>query len=153
MLITFQKNIADQSQILAHLMECDSDFSPMLSSRVDLVEYSTKLYKFAENFEAWAQGNLVGMVAAYSNDVNKTRAYISNVSVISDFTGVGIANKLMLKCIQYISDLKFRFIELETSSMNERALNLYRKLGFEQLECSTETTKLYLDLCVKAKQE
>ncbi len=96
--IEYHEGRATQEDIAAHLEQCDGDFSPALSLRVDIGEYSTKLKVRARTFEAWARNVLVGLVAAYMSDTGTRIGYISSVSVIGEFTGRGIALALLERC-------------------------------------------------------
>ncbi len=122
---------ATARDIRDHLLKCDNSFVPPLSSRVDLADYSLKLAKKAVTFEAFAGGELIGLVAAYFTKENQNEAYITNVSVISSYEGTGLPNKLMDLCMEYAKEQKFASIVLEVSVSNRRAIRFYEKLGFK----------------------
>jgi hypothetical protein len=73
-----RRNQADAGAILEHLQRCDDQFTPPLSSRVNLKDYAAKLALNAERFEIFDDGKLVALVAMY---LNPDCAFISNVSV------------------------------------------------------------------------
>lgn len=130
---------ASEKQILEHLLACDSSFTPALSSRVNIYAYAKKLKKFSLCVEAWSRNILVGLLCVYCNN-HSTGAYISNVSVLPDFQGMKIADRLLLAGIDEIYRKKFHCITLELSNKNLKALNLYQKFGFlpfEKRSCST----------------
>ena len=70
------------------------------------------------------------MVAAYCNDREGHAAYISNVSVLNEWTCNGIAGTLLRQCIAHIAALGLRQIKLEVSSDSKAAISLYEKQGF-----------------------
>jgi ribosomal protein S18 acetylase RimI-like enzyme len=121
---------ATEKEILAHLMECNNSFSPPLSERIDLKQYSQKIFKKSITFEAWRDHLLVGLIAAYFDENFGNSAFITNVSVMKGFTGLGIASELLNKCIGYARKKHFREIELEVNKDNDHAINLYRKFDF-----------------------
>lgn len=125
---------ASESQIVEHLRGCDADFSPRLSERVQIEEYAGKIFRKAVRFEAWARGELIGLVAAYFNDASRNTAYITSVSVLPRWTGKGSASVLLSECIRHAADAGFRRIDLEVQRDNEPALMLYRKFGFFERE-------------------
>jgi hypothetical protein len=76
-----------QQQLLTHLHACDADFSPALSTRVHMGRYAEKINQNAVRFEAWAAGELVGLVAMYCNDHSTGVAFITHVSVLPIWQG------------------------------------------------------------------
>jgi len=90
--IAFREGTATREDIQAHLEACDADFSPRLSVKVDIGEYSRKISARAQTFEAWFGDTLVGLVAAYMNDSLTRSGFITNVTVAKAFMGRGIAS-------------------------------------------------------------
>jgi len=110
---------------------CDNDFIPALSSRVDLKEYTTKLYKNAD-FVILRKDNIIaGLVALYCNDFDNYSAYISSVCILPEFRGLKLGNVLIEECIKYCKEKGMKSITLEVSKENLVALNLYSKFGFK----------------------
>ncbi len=128
--IIFRTNTASEHEILTHLSRCDYSFIPSLSSRVDLASYSKAIIQKATTFEAWDERTLAGLVAAYFNDTRKRTGYITNMSVLTECTGKGIASKLLLECISYAMNEQYREIRLEVNRLNSRAISLYRQHDF-----------------------
>ena len=73
--------------ILIHLRECNNDFIPPLSDKVDLKEYAKKLFEKSNKIEAWHNNTLIGLIAAYFNDSINKIGFITNVSLIKNFIG------------------------------------------------------------------
>jgi ribosomal protein S18 acetylase RimI-like enzyme len=126
-------NQSSAVEIAAHLFCADTTFEPSLSSRVDIHAYAQKLQNCAVRFEAWLDVELVGLVASYCNQLDKGEAFVTSVSVLPQFQGQGIAERLMRLCIEYVGGLGFRQMELEVSQCNLPAVALYQKLGFNTL--------------------
>jgi ribosomal protein S18 acetylase RimI-like enzyme len=80
--------------------------------------------------EAWSQGILIGLVAAYLNDQETRTDFITTVSVISDYAGQGIAKELLQHRIVRARDLGFVEIHPEVHPGNMRAISLYTSEGF-----------------------
>jgi ribosomal protein S18 acetylase RimI-like enzyme len=129
-LVEYSLNKASEAEIAEHLRACDADFSPPLSGRIEIKDYTQKIVGKAARFEAWSSGTLVGLVAAYCNDQEKRIGYITSVSVLREWTGKGIAERLMLQCIEHARSSDMRQINLEVSSENRPAIMLYEKSGF-----------------------
>jgi ribosomal protein S18 acetylase RimI-like enzyme len=111
-------------------MECDRDFIPNLSSRINISDYSVKLFNDAKRFEAWNGSELVGLVAAYFNDTETLSVYITNVSVKKEFQRQGIARSLVIKCTNDAMVGGFKDVCLEVAPNNNPALAMYKSIGF-----------------------
>lgn len=128
--VEFLLNQASALQIAVHLLRCDCDFVPPLSSRVAITDYAQKIAGNATRFEAWSGSILVGLVAAYCNDQETGAAYITSVSVCKEWTGQGIAVKLMNQCIEHASVSDMRHLSLDVAADNAAAIKWYEKFGF-----------------------
>lgn len=137
---------ATELEIRDHLLHCDSCYIPPLSTRVNITEYSNKLSVLAMTFEAWHHANLIGLVAAYFNDETLSTAYISDVSVNSIYQGKGVARKLVLACINYAHERKFRYVNLEVGIENAGAIQLYTTLGFSKVTEKEHSTIMSLKI-------
>ena len=126
-------NQSSAAEIAAHLVYADASFEPSLSSRVVIQAYAQKLQDRAMRFEAWLDEELVGLVASYCNQPDKGEAFVTNVSVLPQCQGQGIADRLMRQCIEHIRRLGFSQIALEVDQRSVPAVALYRKLGFNTL--------------------
>lgn len=58
-------------------------------------------------------------------------AQVCNIAVMPEFRRQGIATKLIYKMIEFASDSKCRQCELEVNIMNDAAVGVYKKCGFE----------------------
>src|SRR5262249_10600899 len=132
----------------AHLTHCDADFTPPLSARLDLGDYAAKLAERAACFEAWDGGQLVGLVAAYVTP-GAPEAFISNVSVVYELRGHGVASALVADCIDCARASGAATLTLEVATADRAARRLYEKLGFTDRKpeaADRPTTTLTLDL-------
>lgn len=130
MSIDYSTGRASEQGIYAHLSHCDAVFVPPLSSRVETGAYASKIAARAERFEAWSNGELLGLVAVYCNAQDRNTAFITSVSVLPGWQGKGIASQLMANCMARVRELSFKHIELEVGGNNEAAIALYEKYGF-----------------------
>ena len=145
--ITYSHNTASETDVFRHLSKCNLDFIPALSERVDVQEYSQKLYKKAERFEAWKAGVLVGLLATYCNDSKpSSTAYITSVSIELNSRGEGIGESLLKQCIAYVIPKGFRAITLEVGKENHSAIGLYKKFGFKQFSVNDTNLSMKLEL-------
>lgn len=128
--IGYRIKTATSEKICIHLKKCDNDFLHPLSGRLKIDDYAKKLFEKSITFEAWSGYSLVGLVAAYFNDFKHQTGYISNVSVMKNYKGMGIASELMRQCIEYAKLHKFKEIKLEVHQGSNQARHLYNKFGF-----------------------
>lgn len=139
-------NRASVAQIRAHLAACDEGFVPRLSTRVDLDAYAAKLARNAERIEAWASGQLVGLVAVYCNDIASGCAYVTSVSVLPGLQRQGIASRILAQCLVHVRQRGFQRVQLQVDARNHSATRLYRQHGFAPLHAdgTSETLQLIL---------
>lgn len=128
--VKYRMNAASTADVERHLLRCDEDFVPPLSTRVNISAYARKLATRATRFEAWCDGTLVGLVAAYCNDADSKSAYITSVSVLREWTRRGIAATLLQQCIAHAEASGMSQIRLEVARQNAGAIRLYEKDGF-----------------------
>ena len=144
--IIFDCDAASVAQLSDHLRRCDEDFTPALSDRVSLSAYAEKLFHHATRFEAWESGILVGLVAAYLNDPQNKSAFISSVSILEAWRGVGIAGKLLDQCVQQARDSNYTEIRLDVSPSKAGAVIMYQRRGFKALTRNSSMLSMLLTL-------
>jgi GNAT superfamily N-acetyltransferase/SAM-dependent methyltransferase len=147
------RNRASAAQTAAHLRACDESFVPPLNARVNIDDYARKLGDHAQRFEAWADGELIGLVAAYCNAPDRQRAFITSVSVLPSWQGRGVASQLLAQCLEYLRHLGFARVELETDDHNSAAHRLYARHGFSPADADGRPGILYRILEEKATME
>src|SRR3954469_18273874 len=146
--VRYRRDTATTDDVHAHLARCDADFTPPLSARLDLGDYAAKLAGRAARFEAWDGGQLVGLVAAYVTP-GAPEAFISNVSVVSELRGHGVAATLVASCIDRARGMGAATLTLEVATADRAAGRFYEKLGFTDRDpepADRPTMTLTLDL-------
>lgn len=137
-MIEYKTNYSTDIEILEHLKICNTQFVPKLSKRVNLNDYSKKLYKNSIRFEAWNLNNLVGLISVYFTDEINKIGFISNVSVVGVFMAKGIATRLLNEVKKYALINNFKFLKLEVNKNNTIAISFYKKsnfkIGYENLD-------------------
>lgn len=137
--IEYAINRSSVANIAVHFFRADAAFVPALSSRVEVSAYAQKLHDRAVRFEAWLGDELVGLVASYCNQPDGGKSFITSVSVLPKFQGLGIASWLMRQCMDHARSLGFGQIELQVDQHSMPAVALYQKLGFEIVARSGST--------------
>ena len=128
--IEYLTNRASLAEITEHFLNCDNNFIPRLSERVSITDYAKKITHKATRIEAWVGSTLIGLVAVYCNDQEKSIAYVTSVSVLNAWMGNGIAKHLMSLCIEHAKASHMQQISLEVSKKNTPAIELYKTNGF-----------------------
>ncbi len=72
-----------------------------------------------------------GIEAVGSKHKVKHRAELG-ISILKEYWGLGLGKALMQACIQCAREAGYVQLELNVVAENERALSLYRSLGFEE---------------------
>lgn len=145
--LLFKIKQAAEKDILLHLTECNDSFLPPLNKRIDLLIYSKKIVEKAITFEAWSNDWLIGLIAVYFKQENPNSAFITSVSVVKKYKGMGIATTLLKNCIDYSVDKKCFEIYLEVNNENTPAINFYKKYNFTQT--ATRNNNLVFKLEIK----
>lgn len=143
--LVYKTNTASFEDIEVHLTACDKNFTPPLSEKVNIAEYSKKIAVRAANFECWDAEKLVGLIACYFNDAAK-KGFITNVSVIGEYGGKGIASVLMKNCIKRAKEQDFDVLELEVIKNNDGAVKLYKKFYFFEIESKDKSIIMRLEI-------
>lgn len=144
--IRYRLNEASELEIGRHLRECDADFVPPLSGRVDIASYAHRIATRATRFEAWHEDSLVGLVAAYCNDRDSRIAYVTSVSVLRGWMGRGIASQMLTRCLEHAKAAEMTVVRLEVAQANAPAIRLYQDQGFVAGEASPPFVTMTLHL-------
>lgn len=109
-------------------------YTPVLSQRIpNFDEYVSKLTECAENYAVYStNGNLVGYIGFYANDVITKTAYISQLVVNPQAQRSGIGKKLVEICFSVASNRGMKAVRLEVKNDNVNAIKFYKKIGFSQ---------------------
>ncbi len=77
-------------------------------------------------------GRIVGLagIEAVGNKYKVKHRAVFGISVLKEFWELGVGKALTLACIKCAKDAGYSQLELNVVADNERALSLYRKLGF-----------------------
>ena len=143
--LKYSQGMASEQDIYFHLITCNENFIPHLEKRVNIREYSTKIFEKAVTFEAWFDNTLVGLVAIYLNDPEGQSGYITNVSSIRRFMAKGIASHLINMSIDYARQHNFKTIFLEVAKENVYALKMYKKHQFQEFKVKQDTILMKYD--------
>lgn len=117
--------------IVALLHELDKDFDPTLSSIINISNYAEKIKNNAKIMSYFDNGNLVAFIAFYCNDLETRIGFMSMLAVSKNNQGKGLARSLIKSSIDLLKNENFNRYRLEVFKTNNKAINLYKKMGFE----------------------
>lgn len=72
------------------------------------------------------------IVGYHIGKIEKMHGHVSALSVAKGFRGLGIATELMLRMERHCEQLQLVYIDLFVKAKNTAAVNLYRKLGYDE---------------------
>ncbi|MCR9089628.1 MAG: GNAT family N-acetyltransferase [Rhodobacteraceae bacterium] len=155
--IVYSRDSAGVRDLLRHLRDSDDQFTPPLSHRVNLKAYADRLLAQAVRFEAWTteghtsrsdecHDRLIGLVAIYCNNPDRTDAFITSVSVESEFRGRGIAERLLQAALATATEAGFRSATLKVDIAATPARRLYARLAFSEAAQDGNTLTLRCSL-------
>lgn len=147
--VIFRESTASADEVGAHLWACDAAFVPKLSERLEIDEYAQKIVENAITFEAWQEGLLVGLVAAYLNDPALKNSYVSNVTVEPVLMGKDVAAALFESCLTRARRDGFATMKLEVGQENQRAIRFYEKFGFQVQDRKNAMLQMSLNLSLQ----
>lgn len=125
--LKIRKNTSTLRDIVDHLSRNDSEFIPKLSSRVQIDDYSKKIFDYADRYEAFSRSNIVGLIAVYKT---KELWFITSVSVDRSQREFGLGSRLMSAIIDDAAHTS-PAIQLEVNVRSAAAISLYGKFGFK----------------------
>ncbi|MBB1419452.1 GNAT family N-acetyltransferase [Pseudoalteromonas sp. SG44-1] len=123
-------NEGDFTPFFKLLNEVDADFSPTLSSRVNLEQYALKLLKVATVFGVYKKNQLVGAIAVYMNDLDSKVAFCPFIAILPSSRGQGLSQRLLELAIAELKSKQFNSLSL-TVRADSPASHLYKKVGFK----------------------
>jgi ribosomal protein S18 acetylase RimI-like enzyme len=150
--VEYKINSATLNDLLLHLELCNSLFIPPLNSKVDLSVYAQKIFNNALLVEAWKQNDLIGLIAAYFNDIQNDIGFITNVSVVQEYNNQGVAKELLSITKQYATEHHFNKIKLEVHPENEKALRFYSNNNFKIITKESNSIIMELSLKINANE-
>ena len=112
----------------------DNDFFEKLSDRVNIYDYSKKLYENSIHFTLYDGDKLVGFSPCYFNDKKREVGYISSLTIRDNYRGLGLGSYMLSEIKKYAEKNGFNSIMVTIHIDNQISSNFYNKNGFEIFE-------------------
>ncbi len=118
------------------LIECDKDFKEYLNKQNydDELEHLESKYgmPYGRLYLAYCGDELAGCIAL--RQINEENCEIKRLYVRSEFRGKKIGYILVKKIIEDATSIGYKHILLDTFPFLKTAINLYKNLGFYEIE-------------------
>ncbi|KKG09285.1 N-acetyltransferase [Methanosarcina sp. 2.H.A.1B.4] len=128
--IELDKSEFSSKKVENYFNEMCNYFIPPLNQMVDINKYSDKLVHNADCFFIQNHRKNIGFLAIYTNDYSRKIAFISSVSIVPEYQGIGISQKLIDFSIEHARKKGMKYIKLEVNENNIKAIKLYKKNRF-----------------------
>lgn len=138
MKVSIVKNISELSRIKKYLDEVSLQFPDKLNIS-NISEYAEKINQNAEIYFLVNNDIDIGMCAIYSNDYENKIIYISSISIKKDYLSKGLGQVLLDYIFTLKNNYNMKYIKLEVKKNNIKAINFYKKNGFQVIEEKLET--------------
>lgn len=127
-MLTYKHETPSLESIREFFYRTDNEFDLPLSQKVNVDEYTLKLYTYADFFVCYDDSRIVGMICCYMN--RPPEAYISHVCVDSEYQGKGVFSKLFVLLKDECLNKTINSIALEVGLFNLKAQLAYKKKDF-----------------------
>ncbi len=119
-----------EKQLYDFLKKVDNTFPVPISEKQNLLKYAEKLLKKATLCCKFEDEEIVSMVAGYTDNLTDNIAYIALVVTVEEAQGKGYAKKLIEEFINSCKEKGIMAVHLYTHPTNEKAIKMYKGLGF-----------------------
>ena len=113
------------------LFAVDASFPVPLSEKHNLGEFAEKLCDKATMCSAIEDGNIVALLAGYTDNVENNLGYISIVATLPQAQGKGYGTSLIREFLGIARRKGLHAVHLYAVRENIPAMRIYKKLGFE----------------------
>lgn len=137
-MLAFKKQIPSLEEMREFFYQTDSVFDIPLSQRVNIDDYTLKLFNYSSFYVCYDEEEIVGMICCYINQ--PPIAFISHVCVRPEYQHQGIFAELFEMLVYDCIRSGMNQIRLEVYVGNIKARRAYEKQGFEVIETTTSSS-------------
>lgn len=136
--VDFDIKSLPQEEILCFLKKNNKSHYKKLSDLVDLDVYAKKLSEKAMHFTLYDKEKFIGFCPCYFNDDISKVGYISGISLLEGYRGLGLGGKLLNYVIEYGKRNLFKEIIVKPDCKNSVLIHFFIKNGFDRYEKSED---------------
>lgn len=140
--------LTSPNELATYLQNVDGDYSPRLSSLINIEEYSQKLCHKGVVLALYSDEpkSMVGVVAGYCNDDVNKRAFVSQLHVVKDVRRFGNGNYLMNDFFKLAKMHGMKKLSLMVNRDNLAALKFYLDIGFTMIAETVDQYEMIIEL-------
>ena len=142
----------NKEKLETFLGSVDNHFPTPLSQKQELSLLAEKFMEKATMCYHEENGEILALVAGYTQNVTADMGYISVVATLPEAQGKGYASRLVKEFIEIATDADLSAVHLYTAKSNLSAIAVYKKLGFTEWVVEGETRPDDLHLIFSIKQ-
>ncbi|MBQ8839828.1 MAG: GNAT family N-acetyltransferase [Clostridia bacterium] len=141
-----------KQKLLEFLKQVDKDFPVPLSKKQDLDKFADKLLEKATILAREENGEILSLVAGYTENIENNSAYISILATLEKARGCGYGKSLIEEFISLCREKETDSVHLYAVKENLPAVMLYRGLGFVEYKMENEPRPMDLHLIYYIKE-
>ena len=149
--IQFEINKLPEKRISDFFKEHDNDYFERLSDRIDIDDYSQKVYQNATHFTLNDNEKLIGFSPCYFNDDTKEKAYISSLTIIDGYRRSKHGTNLLSHIKAFATEQGVKQLIVSVHSKNQNSINFYNKNAFSIGEQNDENESCSLQFFTDRK--
>ncbi len=123
------RNVKEEDFLI--ISEIATNCEPMATERNSIYHLFTKFFSNTSLISEKEGEYILGFLLGFQSQKNPKDAYIHLLCVMPQFRNQGLAKSLVEKFIGIMSQKGCNNVYLITSPKNKRAINFYRRMGFE----------------------
>lgn len=127
--------LSDRDLFLQFIKSVDKEFTPSLSSHVDLNRFANKVLTVGHVISIINNNKISGSIAFYANDMITFKGYISFIATSNSMRNQGIASSLISLVIDEMRNSGMTCVGIHTN--NPIASRIYQRLGFKVIYSQT----------------
>lgn len=127
--------LSDRDLFLQFIKSVDKEFTPSLSSHVDLNLFANKVLTIGHVISILDNNRISGSIAFYANDMITFKGYISFIATTNSMRNQGIASSLISLVIDEMRNAGMTCVGIHTN--NPKASRIYQHLGFKVIYSQT----------------
>ncbi|KUP09612.1 ribosomal-protein-alanine acetyltransferase [Bacillus coahuilensis m2-6] len=140
MTFTIQTMAQEQAEEIAYNWhyEQEYDFYDMEADNEDLEEFLNPVTRGNNMFSVSEDNVLVGFLSVSEETLS---TFEIGLGMRPDLTGQGMGQNFLVGCIEFVQK-KFspRILTLSVATFNQRAIKVYKKVGFKEIEVFMQET-------------
>lgn len=136
----------DVSRLASFLHSIDKIFPIHLSEKTEIDNYTFKILTNGIVVYAEFEGEIIGAILGYSNDMISKAAYVSTFGILKSYRNLGIGEQLLSEMKKKFRNKGMKKVSLYTHESNKSGIRFYKRHGFmERPDPEKRSGDIYLE--------